>query len=144
MKTITHRLALATWAIIGIFSAAPRDAQADKKFTCQMTGTWVESHDDFKFSAEYIAKDGPDTFRGKYVNPGTAEADVTGNAVAGKWTIIVTYTDAGHKNMVKKLIGKGAKDSVSHLLKIEGTYKTYLGTNDIKKDGQFKLLGTCK
>lgn len=67
-----------------------------------------------------------------------------GNASSGTWTIVLTYTDAGHKGMVKKLIGRGAKDPKTNRLLVEGSYKTYLGSNDIKKDGRFKLLGVCR
>lgn len=144
MRRAVSRLGIAGLFAVGALGIGMKDAQADKRFTCQMTGTWVESNDDFKFIAAYIAKDGPDTFTGRYSNPGTAEADIIGNASNGFWTIILTYTDAGHRGMIKKLIGRGAKDPKTHLLKVEGNYKTYLGTNDIKKDGQFRLLGACK
>jgi hypothetical protein len=147
MKSITKRIGIAALAAVGMIGAAAAystPAEADQRFMCKMKGTWVESNDEFLFDAVYIAKDGPDTFTGKYVNPGAAEADIIGNAIAGTWTIVLAYTDAGHKNMFKKLIGKGSKDRVTHELLVEGDYKTYLGTGDIKKDGRFKLHGKCK
>lgn len=144
MKTITKHLGIAALATLGILTTASGTASADKRYICQMTGTWIESNESWKFEAAYIAKDGPDTFTGRYTNPGFAEADVIGNASSGVWTIVLTYTDAGHKGMLKKLSGRGSRDGATNLLKVEGSYKTYLGTNDIKKDGRFKLLGTCK
>lgn len=147
MNRVSKRIvfaALTLGAALGVCSATLGTAEADKRFTCQMVGTWVETNDDFKFQAAYIAKDGPDTFTGRYSNPGTAEADIIGNAANGIWTIILTYTDAGHKGMSKKLIGRGARDAATNLLKVEGDYKTYLSANDIKKDGRFKLQGKCK
>lgn len=144
MKTMRSHLCTAVLATFGILAATTNTARADKRFICQMTGTWVESRDDFKFEAAYFSKDGPDSFKGQYINPGFAEADVVGNAASGTWTILLTYTDAGHKGMMKKLIGRGAKDPKTHLLTVEGDYKTYLGANDIKKDGRFKLVGICR
>lgn len=144
MKTITKHLGIASIATLGILAATSSTVRADKRFICQMTGTWAETNDDWKFEAAYISKDGPDTFTGRYTNPGTAEANVVGNAASGVWSIVLTYTDAGHKGMVKKLIGKGAKDPKTNLLKVEGDYKTFVGTNDIKKDGRFKLIGVCR
>jgi hypothetical protein len=75
---------------LGLLCARPDPAQADKRFICQMVGTWVETNDDFKFDAAYIAKDGPDTFTGKYTNPGSSAADIIGNATSGTWTIVMT------------------------------------------------------
>lgn len=143
MNTLVCR-SIVSLVAAGILVLAAGDAQADKRFMCRMKGTWVGTTDDFHFDAIYIAKDGPDTFTGRYTNPGTAVADIVGNAAKGVWTILLTYTDAGHKGMLKKLIGRGTKDPVTHLVNIEGDYKTFLGANDIKKDGKFKLLGTCK
>jgi hypothetical protein len=148
MKSITKRIGIAALAAVGMIGAAAAystPAEADQRFLCRMKGTWDgNANDVFEFDAVYIAKDGPDTFTGKYINPGAAEADIIGNAVAGTWTIILSYTDAGHKNMLKKLIGQGSKDRVTHELKVEGLFKTYLGTSDIKKDGKFLLHGKCK
>lgn len=147
MNRISKRIvfaALTVGAALGVSFATLGTAEADQKLRCQMKGTWVESNDDFNFEADYLAKDGPDYFAGKYTNPGQGEADVIGNAEQGTWTIIVTYTDAAHKNMIKKLIGTGAKDKKTHKLVVTGDYKTFLGMNDIKKDGHFKLQGKCK
>ena len=147
MKSITKGIviaALTAVAGIGAVAATTGTAEADQKLRCRMKGTWVESSDDFEFDADYLAKDGPDYFAGKYVNPGQAEADIIGKAEKGTWTIILTYTDAGHKNMIKKLIGTGSKDRRTHELVVSGDYKTYLGANDIKKDGRFKLHGKCR
>ncbi|MFT3767578.1 MAG: hypothetical protein QM820_19155 [Minicystis sp.] len=147
MNKITKRIgiaALTLTAAVGAIAATAGNADADQKLRCRMKGTWVESNDDFEFDADYLAKEGPDYFAGKYVNPGQAEADIIGNAVNGTWTIILTYTDAGHKNMLKKLVGTGSKDRRTHELVVTGDYKTYLGASDIKKDGRFKLHGKCK
>lgn len=146
MKLIAKVLAVAALAGIGATTLVS-DVLADQRLRCRMKGTWVKSggnNDDFEFDADYIAKDGPDTFTGRYENPGEAVADITGAATSGTWVIMLTYTDAKHKGMQKQLIGKGSKDSKTHLLQVTGTYKTLIGGNDIKADGAFKLLGNCK
>lgn len=147
MKRLSKHIviaALTVGAALGIAFAAISTAEADQKLLCRMKGTWIESNDDFEFDANYLAKDGPDYFAGKYVNPGASTADIIGKAQEGTWTIVFTYTDAGHKNMIKKLVGTGSKNKKTHELVVTGEYKTFLGTSDIKKDGRFKLHGKCK
>jgi hypothetical protein len=141
--------ALAAIAAAGAAVATQGTASADKSTTyfCDMKGTWTTAagnKDDFIFLAEYLAKDGPDYFAGKYENPGQATADIIGRANNSIWEIIFTYTDAGHKNMVKKAIGKGFRDGGKNEITVEGNYKTFIGANDIKADGLFKLHGKCR
>jgi hypothetical protein len=147
MNTIWKKLTLAAVAgatAAGALAVMPSEALADKTVMCRMKGTWVESKDDWEFDAVYTIKNGPDIFRGVYENPGQAKADVLGTANAGTWTILLTYTDAKHANMSKKLIGQGQRDTVKNELVIKGAYKTFIGTNDIKADGTFLFHGKCK
>lgn len=111
---------------------------------CRMKGVWVETNEIWEFDSDYLAKNGPDYFNGKYVNPGKAEASIIGRANDGTWDIVLTYTDAGHKNMVKKLKGKGFRDRVNNTVTVEGDYKTFVGTTDTNANGKFKLEGKCK
>lgn len=152
MKITTKSIgiaALATIAAIGAAVATQGTASAAKEqqYFCDMQGTWTSAagnKDDFIFLAEYLAKDGPDYFAGKYTNPGQAEADIIGRATNGVWEILFTYTDAGHKGMIKKAVGKGFRDGGKNEITVEGNYKTFLGANDIKADGLFKLHGKCR
>lgn len=142
--------ALATIAAIGAAVATQGTASAAKEqlFFCDMKGTWTsdssKNPDDFIFLAEYLAKDGPDYFAGKYENPGQASADIVGRANNGTWEILFSYTDSGHKGMIKKATGTGIRDGGRNEITVNGRYKTYLGTNDIKADGDFKLHGKCR
>jgi hypothetical protein len=147
MNTIWKKLSLAAVAgatMAGVIAVMPSEAQADKTVMCRMKGTWKEKNDSWEFDAVYTIKNGPDTFRGVYENPGEAKADVLGTANNGIWTILLTYTDAKHANMSKKLIGKGTRDTVKNELIIDGAYKTFIGANDIKADGTFTFHGKCK
>jgi len=153
MNIITKRIGIAALTVVaalGAVAVTQGTAEAGKKkpatpqtFFCDMKGTW-DGKDDFIFLAEYLAKDGPDYFAGKYVNPGQAEADIIGRANNGVWEIVFTYTDAGHKGMAKKATGKGYRDGAKNELSVEGNYKTFIGANDIRKDGFFKLHGKCR
>jgi hypothetical protein len=151
MKITTKSIAvaaLATIAAAGAAVATQGTASAkDTTYFCDMKGTWANSagaKDDFVFLAEYLAKDGPDYFAGKYENPGQATADIVGRSTNNVWEILFTYTDAGHKGMLKKATGQGFRDGGRNEVTVEGTYKTFLGTNDIKADGIFKLQGKCR
>lgn len=152
MKITTKSIgiaALAAIAAIGTAVATQGTASAAKDTTyfCDMKGTWTNAagaKDDFIFLAEYLAKDGPDYFAGKYENPGQATADIIGRANNGMWEILFTYTDPGHKGMLKKAIGKGVRDGGKNEITVEGNYKTMLGANDIKADGLFRLHGKCR
>jgi hypothetical protein len=152
MKTMNKAIAIAAItavAAIGAVAATQGTAAAkDQQFFCDMKGQWKSdatgNADDFIFLAEYLAKDGPDYFAGKYVNPGQAEADIVGRANNATWEILFSYTDAGHKGMMKKAIGTGRRDGAKNEITVEGTYKTFLGTNDIKSDGKFMLHGKCR
>lgn len=142
--------ALAAIATIGGAIATQHTASAAKEqlYFCDMRGTWTsdstKNPDDFLFLAEYLAKDGPDYFAGKYENPGQASADIIGRANNGTWEIIFTYTDSGHKGMLKKATGTGIRDGGRNEITVNGRYKTFLGANDIKADGDFKLHGKCR
>lgn len=141
--------ALAAVAAIGTAVATQGTASAAKEqmYFCDMEGAWINAsgaHDNFIFLAEYLAKNGPDYFAGKYENPGQATADIIGRAKDGTWEIIFTYTDPGHKNMLKKAVGRGRRDGTRNEITVQGTYKTFLGMNDIKADGTFKLHGKCR
>ena len=146
MRRVAKVLGILALAGIGVSTPA-REVWADKRLSCRMKGTWLKAGgrgDSFEFDAIYISKDGPDTFTGRYVNPGEAEADITGAATKGTWLITLTYRDAKHRGMVKELAGKGAKDPRTHLLNVDGKYRTLIGGSDIKADGVFKLVGTCR
>jgi hypothetical protein len=41
-------------------------------------------------------------------------------------------------------VGKGVRDGGRNEITVEGTYKTFLGTSDIKADGLFRLHGKCR
>lgn len=139
-------LGVAAVVALGVFAALPREATAQKRtFACHMKGMWVDNPSDiFEFDAAYIYNHGEDDFNGVYTNPGAASAKIVGSARNGIWNILLTYTDAAHANMLKKLIGKGLQDPTTHDIIVTGDYHTFLGANDIKKDGQFKLDGKCK
>lgn len=146
MKRCAKLLAIMALAGLSVSSLAS-DVRADKMLKCRMKGSWSKPGapiDDFEFDATYIAKDGPDTFTGRYVNPGESEADIQGAANRGVWQILLTYRDAKHKGMVKEMTGKGARVPATNLVSIEGKYRTLVAGNDIKADGTFKLIGTCK
>jgi hypothetical protein len=130
---------------LGVFAALPHEATAQSRFTCRMKGVWADNPSDvFEFDAAYIYNRGEDDFTGVYDNPGIAKANIIGAARNGTWNIVLTYVDDKHKGMLKKLIGKGTQDQATHDIIVKGDYHTYLGANDIKKDGQFTLDGKCK
>lgn len=146
MKNSAKLLAMMAFAGIGVSSLAS-EVFADRLIKCRMKGTWSKTGtagDDFEFDASYIAKDGPDTFTGRYVNPGQSEGEFVGAATNGKWLILLKYTDAGHKGMTKEMIGTGYKDPKKNLIVISGNYRTLVGGSDIKASGLFKLAGTCR
>ena len=161
-KKIIQRILLAVILGIGLFFTAAMNQRsnvqaskgsflalinlipADTRLLCKMTGTWVESNDEFKFEAIYLAKKDSDILAGRYTNPGFADADVNGDVKSGVAIITLTYNDQSHKGMTKKLVGKSSRDRLKNELIIEGNYKTFLGTNDIKMDGTFKIVAKCK
>lgn len=161
-KKIIQRILLAVIFGIGLFFTAAMNQRsnvqasrgsslalinlipADTRLLCKMTGTWVESNDEFKFEAIYLAKKDSDILAGRYTNPGFADADINGDVKTGVWRINMTYTDSGHRGMIKKLVGNGRADRLKNEQIIEGNYKTFLGTNDIKMDGTFKIVAKCK
>jgi hypothetical protein len=153
MNMIAKRMSIAAIATLGALGAVfamhgSASGAAPQTYFCDMKGTWVPDSsgtpDDFIFLAEYLAKDGPDYFAGKYENPGQSTADIVGRANNGVWEILFTYTDAGHKNMLKKAVGKGVRDGGRNEITVEGTYKTLLVTNDIGNNGKFRLHGKCR
>lgn len=139
------RIGVAALIALGALVAPPAPATAAQNLVCRMKGQWLDNPNDvWEFDARYIFNNGEDDFSGIYNNPGQAQAQVVGAARRGIWNILLTYTDAKHQGMTKKLVGKGAKDRVSNTVIVTGDYKTFLANNDIKHDGQFKLQGTCK
>lgn len=142
--TLVH-LGVAAAVVTGVFASFTPSAMASKNFVCRMKGQWLDNPNDvFEFDAAYVWNNGEDDFKGVYDNPGQARANIDGAARKGIWNIVLSYTDDKHKNMFKRLVGKGAKDPVTHDIIVTGDYKTFLGTSDIKHDGQFRLQGKCK
>lgn len=145
LRSTVTQIGFAAAVALGVLAAVPTSAEAGSKFICRMKGQWLDNpNDTFEFDAAYIYNNGEDDFNGKYDNPGQATADIAGAARKGVWNILLTYTDDKHKNMQKKLVGKGEKDRTTHEIIVTGDYKTFLGANDIKHDGQFKLHGKCR
>lgn len=145
LRATLIKLGVAAAVVAGVVSVLPPPASAGRNFVCRMKGQWLDNpNDTFEFDAAYVYNNGEDDFKGVYDNPGQARAMIDGAARKGIWNILLTYTDDKHKNMFKKLVGKGAKDPVTHEIVVTGDYKTFLGANDIKKDGQFRLQGKCK
>jgi hypothetical protein len=135
--------AVALAALCTVGHAGP--ASADTKFICDMKGTWLEAAEDWLFSADYISHPaGADSFNGVFANPKAgATANVIGNALQGTWTIIMNYTDAGHPGWVKRLIGTGKKDPVTHELVVTGNF-TLSKSGTQTGNGTFRLHGKCK
>jgi|HubBroStandDraft_4_1064222.scaffolds.fasta_scaffold252584_2 hypothetical protein len=145
LRSTLAPLGVAAVVALGVFAALPREATAQKRFACHMKGIWADNPSDvFEFDAAYVYNRGEDDFTGVYTNPGAASANIVGAARNGVWNIVLTYTDSAHANMIKKLIGKGTQDQATHDIIVKGDYHTFLGANDIKKDGQFTLDGKCK
>jgi hypothetical protein len=145
MSSTAKRVGLgvvAAASIAGIaLVAAP--VRADKKLTCEMTGTWIEQADRWIFQAEYFAKDGPDTFKGLYFNASAGTtANVTGVAVNGTWNILLTYTDQKHKGQTRELVGTGRLVGYDTLT-VNGNY-TYKEFGRQIGAGTFGLIGKCK
>jgi hypothetical protein len=145
IRSILAQLGIAGAIALGLVAVLPGQATAAQNFICRMKGQWLDNPNDvFEFDAKYVYNNGEDDFSGRYDNPGQATADITGAARKGTWNILLTYSDSAHKGMLKKLVGKGTKDQTTHEIIVTGDYKTFLGANDIKHDGQFKLHGKCK
>jgi hypothetical protein len=143
MKNLTKQLGLAAAAGVVVIGLSAGSAWADKQYTCEMTGRWLEQREDFVFQARYVAKNaGADTFTGLYFNAtaGTT-ANVKGAADKGTWLILLEYTDKGHKGQVRELVGTGRGSP--DLLTITGNY-------NYKQDGRqigvgtSQLIGKCK
>lgn len=119
-------------------------ALADTKFTCEMSGQWVEEKDSFAFVAEYIAKEGHDKFSGVYSNASAgAKANVGGAVSKGNWSIQFIYMSDKHKGLVANLVGQGARDAKSNGITIKGNYQKMQNGKETKK-GTFVLNGKCK
>jgi hypothetical protein len=145
IRSTLTQLGVAAVVALGVVAAMPEQAMAGKNFVCRMKGQWLDNpNDTFEFDAAYVYNNGEDDFKGVYDNPGQAKANIDGAARKGIWNILLTYTDPKHQNMFKKLVGKGEKDRATHEIVVKGDYKTFIGTNDIKHDGQFLLHGKCK
>lgn len=145
MSSTAKRIGLglvAAGTIAGLaLAAAP--ARADKKLTCEMTGTWIEQNDRFVFQAEYTAKNGPDTFVGTYFNASAkTTARVKGAADKGTWAIVLEYTDQGHRGQTRELLGKGQLIGNSTLT-VNGAY-VYKEFGRQIGTGNFSLIGKCK
>jgi len=145
MSSTAKRVGLgvvAAASIAGIaLVAAP--VRADKKLTCEMTGTWIEQADRWVFQASYIAKDGPDTFKGLYFNAGAGTtANVSGAAEKGTWLIKLEYTDKLHKGQTRELVGKGRLVGYDTLT-VTGNY-VYKEFGRQIGAGSFGLIGKCK
>jgi hypothetical protein len=145
MSSTAKRVGLgivAAASIAGIaFVAVP--VRADKKLTCEMTGTWIEQNDRFVFQAAYIAKDGPDTFKGLYFNASAGTtANVTGAAEKGTWLIKLDYTDKMHRGQTRELVGTGRLVGYDTLT-VNGSY-VYKELGRQIGVGTFSLIGKCK
>ena len=144
-RSLVLQLGVAAAVATGVLAAIPSTATASTNFVCRMQGQWLDNPNDvFEFDAAYVYNNGEDDFKGLYDNPGQAKAQIDGAARNGVWLIQLTYLDDKHKGMIKKLVGKGSKDKVTHEIVVSGDYKTFLGANDIKHAGQFRLEGRCK
>ena len=145
LRSTVLPLGFAAAVALGVFAAVPTPAEAATNFVCRMKGQWLDNPNDvFEFDAAYVYNNGEDDFKGVYDNPGQARANIDGAARRGVWNILLTYTDEKHKGMSKKLVGKGERDRTTHEIVVTGDYKTVVGLNDVKHDGQFKLHGKCK
>jgi hypothetical protein len=124
-------------------TVSPR-ADADSRHRCEMVGTWLETGENWLFSADYFQVDsGADSFWGHYVNPSAATtAKITGAAEGGTWNIKFTYTDNGHPGWVRHLIGNGSFNRGSHSITVSGreTLKKF-GTPS--GSGTFSMSGKC-
>ena len=68
-------------------------------------------------------------------------ANVQGSASNGTWTIVLTYTDAGHRGWTKELVGTGSNNKGT--LAINGKYVTKK-SGAKTGEGSFQLNGKCK
>lgn len=144
MNSIWTRLGIIGVMSLGLIGGTAASARADVKYTCDMKGKWIEDKDDFAFLANYLAKDGPDSFTGIYVNASAgATANIVGTNSGGTWTITLTYTDDKHKNFVKELSGKGKWDAATTTMTVNGAFSAKRDGKEVGK-GTFNLLGTCK
>lgn len=144
MMRTAFKLAAATFLGGACLLVAPADAQADTRFNCDLKGTWIEAKEDWLFAANYVAKNGVDSFTGVVTNSkaGTT-ANVVGSASNGTWIIQLTHTDAAHKGWIYQLVGSGSKDPKTQLLTVKGSFA--LKKNGTPSgNGTFSLVGQCK
>ena len=143
MNSTLKRLALIGFTSLCVVGGVAADARADRKLSCEMSGTWFPDNDSFAFVADYISKDGPDTFTGVYVNSSAgAVANVKGAASNGTWIISLQYTDAKHKGYEKALVGQG-KAAKNNTIDINGNFTAKKDGKEVQK-GTFKMNGKCK
>jgi hypothetical protein len=144
MNSLWKRLGFISLVSLGLVGGSAVPARAEAKYTCEMKGMWVEEKDGFGFVANYLAKDGPDSFTGIYVNSSAgATANVKGTNSGGVWTILLTYTDDKHKNFIKELTGKGTWDGKTSQMSVAGNFSAKRDGKETGK-GTFTLNGTCK
>lgn len=130
--------------VVGVLAAVPA-AQGGRSAsrTCRMNGEWVEAKDTWSFEAKVTQRDGSTELQGRYDNPGTGTADVTGTFIRGTWDIMFKYTDAGHRGVVRQLKGTSSHDGPDGIT-ISGDYTTTVLSQPVKQNGKFKIQGTCR
>lgn len=143
MKTSLTRLGLIAFTSLCIAGGVTRYAWAQQKLTCDMSGTWFPDNDSYAFIADYVVRNGPDTFSGVYVNSSAgATAKVNGTANNGHWSIALIYTDAKHKGYEKYLTGEGTRQS-NNTIVIKGDF-TAKKSGSVVQKGTFVMNGKCK
>lgn len=108
----------------------------------------VGSISEFTFTAEYIVREGPDSFTGKVVfytsTPGNPKfkqtAAVEGNAAKGTWTIHLIYDLSGLK---ETWTGSGTFDKKTGKITVKGT-GTGEGGADTQRNYTFEMSGEGK
>lgn len=119
-------------------------AKADVKHRCDMTGTWLDSGENWVFSADYLlTENGTDSLWGRFANPRAgAAADISGAAHSGIWNIKFTYTDNAHPGWVRYLVGTGTFNRGSHNIVVNGRDTLRKGGAEAG-NGSFRMTGKC-
>jgi hypothetical protein len=144
MKKVLSWLAGAAAAAL-CTTFAPVHAEANQAHRCDMTGTWIEAHENWLFSADYSLSDnGSDTFHGVFANPAAgATANITGAMLNGSWSIKFIYTDAGHPGWMRLLTGTGSFNRSSKNITVNGT--EILKKSGVQTaSGTFSMIGKCR
>jgi hypothetical protein len=143
MNSTLKRIGLIGITSLALVGGVVADARADRKIKCEMSGTWYPDNDSFAFVADYTERNGPDTFKGVYVNSSAgAVANVDGVASNGTWIITLKYTDAKHTGYEKHLVGQGTAAKNNSLV-INGNF-TAKKNGAVVQNGTFKLNGKCR